>query len=354
MSQHAHCQTCVSLTCVSDGECPFLCCPSCDIKLHECKLAEHLSFTCPEAFVKCLNAIYGCDKELRLNQLGVHLEHCPASVVRCPFVYQRWQMEHYNPPLPSFKLPDEKFLQNDKDFVTYCNGTKLSLDKMSAQCIVDHEYYLEAREDNGQFFPGKLHKRISLLSNIYTYHTHRVDGVIPCDLFICGEYVRRDQFQSHMINHLELMVDLPLRISRCPLYCFGCDYGTSSYSPTLLGSQLDFSHSMSSFVINYSRTTTSDCLTLTNLPVEVLLYIFSFLDSLSFWSLSQVSRYFRDLCEDFLTSKGIVYSRWERKCEEKVTYDEEGTELTTKSVKWFREDYKVISKKIVYIVLGKL
>ena len=278
---------------------------------------------------------------MRRSRLGIHLEHCPASVLKCPFVYQRWEMDHYNPPIPACELPDEKFFQNDKDFVLSNSSSYNSLNKMSIQCIADYQYYCEAREYRREFsYSGKHYDHVNLNHNIYQYHTHRDKGIIPCHLFVCGEYIRRDQFQSHMVNHLELVIDLSMKVSRCPLYCFGCEFGSVLYHPlTETGcGYLDYSNFMSSFIIKSHplTLTTLDCTTIntiTTFPLEVILYILSYLDSLSFWNLSQVCRYFRNLCQEYLTSKGIVYFTWKKKY---IKQNEEEVEI----VKWF-EEHKV-------------
>jgi hypothetical protein len=230
-------------------------------------------------------------------------------------------MEHYDPPsLLDVRIPDGKFLQFDKDFITMNSSsmthTASLLNRLSIQCNVDYKHYVEAQEHyNDVNKHGTVYNHVKLYSNVYHLHTHRPDGIIPCHSFGCGKFVRRDQFQSHMINHLQFMIDLPLKVCRCPLYSIGCDFGTVRYQPK--NCQFDFSSEMSSFVILNpamvkSESSSSDDFSLLNLPLEVLLHILFYLDSMSYWSLSQTCWYFRNLCEDHLSLKGIVYFKWKR------------------------------------------
>ncbi|CAD5229271.1 unnamed protein product [Bursaphelenchus okinawaensis] len=83
-----HCSSCFLSTCTY-ADCPVIYCPKCYVKLHECKLDEHIEHTCREAATPCLLAQYGCTAILHRKALSKHLINCPASVVRCSFTWSR-------------------------------------------------------------------------------------------------------------------------------------------------------------------------------------------------------------------------------------------------------------------------
>lgn len=64
--------------------CPVIACPNnCAFRLHQCKLDEHLSATCPNETIECINRPNGCKFALKRADLAQHLLRCPANVVRC-------------------------------------------------------------------------------------------------------------------------------------------------------------------------------------------------------------------------------------------------------------------------------
>lgn len=85
----SHCLRCVNLSaCERTGThaqpCPVVWCPNkCDFRMHRCKLDEHVSETCANATIDCVNRSNGCKFELRRADLALHLLRCPANVVRC-------------------------------------------------------------------------------------------------------------------------------------------------------------------------------------------------------------------------------------------------------------------------------
>lgn len=81
-----HCLNCINLKRCNDesGKCPIVSCPNkCDFRLHECKLDEHLSETCPYETIDCVNRTNGCRARIKRFDLTHHLLRCPANVVRC-------------------------------------------------------------------------------------------------------------------------------------------------------------------------------------------------------------------------------------------------------------------------------
>ncbi len=88
VSEHElHCKHCNnSRQCSSSrgSSCPLVHCPNkCGQFYHECKSNEHIDETCPNFYVPCLNLSNGCKLKVKRSQLGVHLQSCVASVIRC-------------------------------------------------------------------------------------------------------------------------------------------------------------------------------------------------------------------------------------------------------------------------------
>lgn len=92
-NQHDHCQACFRIKCRSRdalASCPLVpCVLSCGAIFHACKELEHKD-VCRYERVACINAVYGCPKQLARWETGRHLETCPASVVYCTMEWNRW------------------------------------------------------------------------------------------------------------------------------------------------------------------------------------------------------------------------------------------------------------------------
>uniref|UniRef100_A0A7E4UT46 TRAF-type domain-containing protein n=1 Tax=Panagrellus redivivus TaxID=6233 RepID=A0A7E4UT46_PANRE len=85
---HVHCSTCIDANCKKDV-CQIVKCDNCRVKLHGCKLEEHVAEICPEVFGPCINAIYGCTAQVRRDRKSFHLLTCPANVVVCNLQWNR-------------------------------------------------------------------------------------------------------------------------------------------------------------------------------------------------------------------------------------------------------------------------
>ena len=84
---HVHCDKCFLLNCLDTSSCPLIFCSNgCSARMHECKRNDH-EYICPNAFIPCLNVIYGCPSTIRRSQLTRHLQICPAFVTVCSFMY---------------------------------------------------------------------------------------------------------------------------------------------------------------------------------------------------------------------------------------------------------------------------
>lgn len=137
--------------------------------------------------------------------------------------------------------------------------------------------------------------------------------------FLCGQELRRDQWEGHCKNvHSEIHGGLNNWIeARCPLSSYGCSFSTRRLYP---------GHDSRAMVV-YSQDTMSFGIrpppvelkpsklkgkSLTDLPVEVLQVIFSFLDSWSLSNLALVNNLLRDVASSLLDEKGCVALQWEK------------------------------------------
>lgn len=100
-SEHEHCINCFLLNCKEDRLCSLVKCDYCFVRLHKCKLQDHIEHICRkvlfkqflkifyQAPCKCPNTVYGCQVRLRRELIAKHLTFCCASLVFCPFVRNR-------------------------------------------------------------------------------------------------------------------------------------------------------------------------------------------------------------------------------------------------------------------------
>lgn len=97
--------------CFSPGRCEYTCCPvsdcplKCGFRMHECKLHEHLSETCPQAVVACVNATNGCTSLLKRCEMSRHLIRCCANVVHCSSFRMR-KIANKNEKSKQLRYPD--------------------------------------------------------------------------------------------------------------------------------------------------------------------------------------------------------------------------------------------------------
>ena len=93
---HEHCKTCYSTQCTvrpsPPESCAVVACTlHCGARFHECKQNDH-RLHCSEERVACINHVNGCPVVLPRQQLGSHLETCPASVICCTMEWNRWPL----------------------------------------------------------------------------------------------------------------------------------------------------------------------------------------------------------------------------------------------------------------------
>ena len=350
---HDHCDLCVLTACSSRNGCPLKACTECDVRLHACKLDDHLENICPEAVVACINAGLGCPTKLKRRLLLRHFEHCPAWIVSCQFFYKRFQPRYVaqhdlhafsEPPL----LPDEKFLLDDIDFLQRSatdsqNALRgkppLPLDP-SAIYTCSHSYVKSEQRVQCHMYEKGCKVHFIDPNNDVSWHYRWSLAPRPSHVFSCGQFIRRDEFSFHYHNHNDLFDGLSMKIRRCPLHTYGCNHGAVHYQPGPIGSELDYCPEASSFVLRPPQTIMpgssgkgeyeaalakkkelaqygyDDCEgsldLLGQLPPEVLVKIIELLDSLSLWCLSQVNHYLRSLSQGVARRKGVVHKVWKK------------------------------------------
>lgn len=173
------------------------------------------------------------------------------------------------------------------------------------------------------------------LSNPSPFHTLRLDLVLECVAryqtkqrsmftFVCGQLFRRDEFSSHFKNvHGDIHAGLNGWMEqRCPLAYYGCTYSQRRFCPSVQGFRIIHDRHLGSFGVQpalppksardlqrHSRHMDQ----FSNLPLEVLQHVASFLDSFSLCQLSRVSRTMRDVCASLLQMRGMVVLLWDKK-----------------------------------------
>ena len=364
-------------------------CPNgCGFTMHQCKLDEHDKFTCPEAHVPCTNASYGCDELLPRKKLRSHIEHCPASTIMCSFSHDRIEVVRpiHIPPVQSNLvsmeesdrelLIDEKLLQSDlavweKHRVgiadshngserTSYTGTDVkeiygieergmetsNALALSVECMPGTITNLSWRVAKGMRTKSQAFRErtcINMRSDIYLHYRGGPPVKRYCCTFCCNEIVRRDEFAAHWKNlHLNIQIDMPVMVKRCPLHSYGCTHGELSLLPSPEGASLNYDAQSDAVVLKLPTTVHEEVMggalssdyaakirqkqelalygyeddseesydVLGQLPAEILTSICEHLDSLSLWYLSQVNHYLRSVCYNLVKRKGIVYTAW--------------------------------------------
>ena len=384
---HEHCSSCIRAHCTETDDCVVDFCPNgCGFSMHRCKLSEHDMFTCPEALVSCTNACYGCEEILPRKLLRIHIEHCPASTIMCSFSHDRVEVVrpvHTASELMEIDggrelLLDEKLLRGDlavwqKHRVgiedtdngsertsytqtdikeIYCAGDAgpTSALALSVECTPGTITNLSWKVAKGMRTKSQAFRERTCINMTSSVKLHFRGGPPIkryCCTFCCNEIVRRDEFSTHWKNlHLDIQIDMPMMVKRCPLHSYGCTHGELSLLPSPSGSFVNYdidsdttflrlpmtiqeeeevggasNHSDYAAKIRqkqelalygYEDDSEESYDVLGQLPAEILTSICEYLDSLSLWYLSQVNRYLRSVCCILVKRKGVVYSTWLR------------------------------------------
>jgi len=137
--------------------------------------------------------------------------------------------------------------------------------------------------------------------------------------FLCGQELRRDQWEGHCKNvHSDIHGGLNNWMeARCPLSSYGCSFSSRRLYPgddpraKVVYSQDTMSFGIRPPPVELIASKTKGK-SLTDLPVEVLQVIFSFLDSWSLSNLALVNNLLRDVSSSLLDEKGCVALQWEK------------------------------------------
>lgn len=148
--------------------------------------------------------------------------------------------------------------------------------------------------------------------------------------YICGQFLRRDEYHSHFRNvHLDIQAGLNgWFVQRCPLAYLGCTFSQTRFHPTGHRATVRYCQDLNTFalqpVVSTSLLEGGKTLSpernraryldpLSRLPFEILQHVAGFLDSLSLTQLSRVSRLMREVCATLLQERGMVSLKWEKK-----------------------------------------
>ena len=248
----------------------------------------------------------------------LHIQHCPASTIKCHFSYSR----------PS-AVCGATYDQADEDFID-----KKLLDG-------DLQQFL-SNAKKPRVLPD-LDISINPLAYTLIQKSRHKMAMSPAP-FLCNELVRRDEFSTHWKRfHTEIQLQISDVVQRCPFRVYGCTYGRENLIPSPLGTTLDFNkegnymlvkppllmstrNELTNRTLSHYETKIQEKKELSlygydeeesydvlgQLPVEVLLNIFQYLDSASLWSLSLVNLYIRKVCYNLLKNKGITYITWRK------------------------------------------
>ncbi|CAH8522535.1 unnamed protein product [Heterobilharzia americana] len=321
-----HCSVCLALTCDA-LECYVTDCPNgCGMRMHSCKIEDHVDQICPETIVPCINKEVGCPHLLFRKERSFHLLTCPASVVtcnaRCPWLFSQSQ-------------------KKDKSIVA-CTVNPII---HSATCnssvhqpvkTVDSSLLGIDSTTNQQYCPNQTEQMINILKLINedqidkTLNSEFVDSPLSsymCDHpgYVCGRTVQRTNYGSHYQLHSNVQAQLDGWIElRCPLSFLGCKYAVVSLRPNNEYNHLLYNPTLATYTIRYesenvecnqsifSKSTHMKYFDFDKLPTELLIYLSFFLDDMSLLCLSRVSKRLLIIYKNILCARLIVTPQWDK------------------------------------------
>lgn len=87
-----HCDNCFFKNC-KETLCFIINCPNnCGMRMHSCKVNEHIEYICQETVVCCINKEIGCPHFITRKQSSFHLKYCPACVIFCNMPRSNYEM----------------------------------------------------------------------------------------------------------------------------------------------------------------------------------------------------------------------------------------------------------------------
>lgn len=351
---HCHCDACVLISCSSTPDtCPVEVCPNgCKTSLHRCKTEEHVLHTCPASYVPCINSSFGCEAVLPRARLGSHLRHCPASVIQCRFSYDRTASE--TPSVVSEEselVVDEESLLADGALARQDGRLLDTSDEGASQpplfdidCDTGCDLINPSSRSTAKKLTPSPRTRVCIAATVpqYNYNSKPTKRHYFC--FPCNEIVRRDEFSGHWSDcHIRVQASMSTIIQRCPMRVFGCTHRQIRMAPNPSGASLRYLQGADCVALKRPEYVLGGDLSetvpgvyaqqiqkkqelahygygeeeesydvLSQLPVEILMEICGYLDSLGLWNLSLVNHHIRTVCFNLVKKKGIVYHNWQR------------------------------------------
>ncbi|XP_028429458.1 F-box only protein 40 [Perca flavescens] len=160
--------------------------------------------------------------------------------------------------------------------------------------------------------------------------TRRHNRISSAFSYMCGHFFRRDECRSHFRNvHSDIQASLSGWFQqRCPLAYLGCTFTKTRFHPAGHQATIKYCQDVSAFVLqpevpsllcqggktsSSQRNGAHNLDPLSSLPLEILQYIATYLDSFTLSQLSQASRLMREVCVALLQERGMVSLKWEKK-----------------------------------------
>ncbi|CAL8077007.1 unnamed protein product [Calicophoron daubneyi] len=329
-----HCPQCVRRSCLfSNNTCPVVECPrTCGMRMHKCKLDDHLAYICKNEMVPCLNKQIGCNVELRRGSMRKHLMTCPASVVYCTFMC--------NIPKRKKSLPETTFVDSPSarpisPFIPPISPApplpSMTDEQLNEQTNTSEQ--LKSEESAQSSEPGYTFK--SPESN--TFLDKPLSQILPegGELHACGMIIPRAYYPAHSRFHSDVLCQIDGSIElRCPLRFLGCPYVAVRLRPNDPRCHLLYNPMLNRFALRYMEEESNrsgDSLSVSakedsptdsapapptvnmdDLPADIISHLSTFLDDTTLVSLSGVSRRMHECTRGFLLERLIVTPKWGR------------------------------------------
>uniref|UniRef100_A0A915LXQ8 TRAF-type domain-containing protein n=1 Tax=Meloidogyne javanica TaxID=6303 RepID=A0A915LXQ8_MELJA len=359
-TEHVHCVNCIKLNCKQGDLCPLIHCNFCGVRLHKCKLEDHIEHICGKAPCNCPNTIYGCNVRLRRQLIAEHIAFCCASIVFCPFVRNRQfysakakkllkriartgekifpENEKTMEELNELEVPDiaialiDQENKNKKIREPFAGCRLCKLDPGSQHL---HQLgSMKENKENGDFEQKKknilkLFDNNSILSFLPEFYRKRsllVTPNIPFLSIVLGEeylsvnypifgcsacYIPRSQFNSHYASHNILDESTPYNfIARCPNWQRGCSFKMNTYNSFLSACVYEPMPNLP--ILMRVPTASSSGLFLAEMPSHFYLLIARWMDDASLRTLSVTCSRMYQLLPKLLPHRLCVEIKWKK------------------------------------------
>jgi len=308
---HKHCAYCQIIGCTTKNK----------------LLSQEDDFSSEDIWTQCCSMV-NCPSEC-----GAVYHHCKAFEHRmiCPLYEEEgefdWMLRDRAVKKKKIKAPPPP-----KPFPDLLNGPTLCPPKILKSRVVPKAPPLPPDLSSTMRFDIKVETVTRLQQKPRAMYT-----------FLCGQELRRDQWEGHCRNiHSEIHGGLNNWIeARCPLSSYGCSFSFRRLYPgNNPEGKIVYSQDTLSFGVRPPQVSviksSQNGKTLSDLPVEVLQVIFSYLDSWSLSNLGLVNNLMREVASSLLDEKGCVALQWEK-------VDTQGMEKSSKWIvgykRWFFSNY---------------